>query len=289
MRLDSLTCDHIRRAIEIYMALAWPDGQEGQTSPPQPLRDLEDIGPLGEMIERFDVPAAGLGGSLARHTLRLGNRRYPFMKFVVQEYLVREEYFFSVDTHDALKITPGMPDYDAWQEVLAFNRQVKSQIEAAWHAEGLPTNEDLRILMEELAQLEKEGEKKARLLVVDDEENVAQGLRAVLGARGYQVEVAYDGRQVLDRMARDPLPDLVVLDYSMPELDGEEVLARVRDDPRCRDIPVLLATASSIELSRLKRASGLLRKPYPRHLLFAMISRILEDRGKGAGPGAALD
>ncbi|MFT5049791.1 MAG: CheY-like chemotaxis protein [Chlamydiales bacterium] len=282
MRLESLTCDHIRRAIEIYMAMAWPAGQEGCTPAPRPLHDLEGIEPLTEMFERFDVPAAGLGGSLSRHTLRLGNRRYPFMKFVVQEYLVHEEYFFSVDTHDALKITPNMADYETWQEVLSFNRQIKRDIERTWHSEGLPTNEDLRILMEELAQLEKEGEKKARLLVVDDEENVALGLRAVLGARGYEVEVAYDGRQVLDRMARDPLPDLVVLDYSMPELDGEEVLRQVRDDERCRDVPILLATASSIELSRLKRATGLLRKPYPRQLLFSMIGRILESRAGSA-------
>ena len=206
------------------------------------------------------------------------------MKFVVQEYLVREEYFLSVDTHDDLKITPDMPDYEGWMDVRRFNRELKVGIEAAWHEAGLPTNRDLRVLMEELAELEQETEKGETLLVVDDEENVARGLKAVLGARGYQVEVAFDGRQVLERMARDPLPDLVLLDYSMPELDGEEVLRRVRDDERCRDVPVLLATASSIELSQLSRASGLLRKPYPRQLLFAMIGRILEARRDPEGP-----
>ena len=51
----------------------------------------------------------------------------------------------------------------------------------------------------------------------------AVGLHAaVLRAIGYQVETAYDGRQVLDRMAQDPLPDLVVLDFGMPEFDGED-------------------------------------------------------------------
>ena len=162
---------------------------------------------------------------------------------------------------------------------------MKTEIEAALHRAGLPTNQDLRELMEELAQLEREDVKRKRLLVVDDEENVAQGLKAVLDARGYDVEVAFDGRQVLDRMSRDPLPDLVLLDYSMPELDGEEVLREIRGDVRCARVPVLVATASSIDPARMGRASGLLRKPYPRQLLFAMIGRILDaaaERGAGA-------
>jgi hypothetical protein len=51
-----------------------------------------------------------------------------------------------------------------------------------------------------------------------------------------------------------------------------------------RHLPVLLATASTIDLSRLRRVSGLLRKPYPRHVLFAMISRLLD----GSSPSPSL-
>ena len=110
---------------------------------------------------------------------------------------------------------------------------------------------------------------------MDDEQGVALGLEALLEARGYTVEVAYDGRQVLERLRHDPLPDLVVLDFSMPEFDGEEVLERMRSTARTRDLPVLLATASSIELGRLRRISGILRKPYPRALLFKMLDELL--------------
>ena len=50
-------------------------------------------------------------------------------------------------------------------------------------------------------------------------------------------------------------------------------------------LPVLLATASTIDLSRLRRVSGLLRKPYPRHVLFAMIARLLGGaRAEVGGP-----
>ena len=275
MRLDRLTPALIRRAVQIFLEHAWPDDQPKR--PPLTVAHLEGANTLEEMSPLFERPPREQSPSCKRFALRLGNYRYPFMKFIVQEYLVPEEYFFSVDTHDDLRVTPDMPDYEAWQELRAFNRSLKTEIEAAWKEADLPTNEDLRILMERLAELEKGDKRTERLLVVDDEKDVAQGLAAVLRARGYMVEVAYDGRQVLERIAVDPLPDLVVLDYSMPEFDGEEVVRRMRNDERSAALPILLATATNIDLSSLRRDCGLLRKPYPREVLFALIDQLLAD------------
>ncbi len=280
MRLDRLTPAHVRRAIQIYLERAWPEGKgEPKLNP----AELEAHPTLSALFECFDRPQGDDTPALKRYTLRLGNWRYPFMKFVVQEYLVHEEYFFSVDTHDDIKITPDMPDWEGWQEVRDFNRNLKLAVEEAWSQAQLPTNADLMQLMEGLAHLEREESKRARLLVVDDERHVALGLQAVLQARGYDVEVAFDGLQVVERLKCDPLPDLVLLDYAMPELDGEDVLKLVRADPRCRDVHVLLATATDIDLTAISRTSGFLRKPYPRELLFAMIGRLL--RGGPAPTG----
>lgn len=287
MRLEQLSPAHVRRAVDLYNAHAWPEGEEG--SPRVRGEDLLGAKDLGELFERFERPEdpdpesdeAG-APRLRRYALRLGNHRYPFMKFVVQEFLVTGEFFFSVDTHDRLDVRPGMPDYEAWEELKVYNRDLRAEIEADWNAAGLPTNEDLRALMEELALIEREGSKRKRILVVDDETNVALGLQALLRARGYEVELAGDGRVGLERLAEDPVPDLVLLDYEMPELDGEEVLRRIRRDERLADLPVLLATASDIDLGRLQRVSGFLRKPYPRHVLFAMISRLLDEAGTDA-------
>lgn len=276
MRLDRLTPAHVRRAVQIYMDHAWPKDRDQK--PNFDVTQLESANTLEELSPYFDKPVKGVEPACARYTLRLGNYRYPFMKFVVQEYLVHEEYFFCVDTHDDIKITPDMPDYDGWIEIRRFNRGLKQVIEAEWSRSELPTNEDLRELMEGIAQLEKEGAKRARLLVVDDERDVARGVAALLAARGYEVEVAFDGLEVLARLERAPAPDLLLLDYAMPELDGEEVMQRVRADERFPDLPILLATATSIDLSVMQRASGLLRKPYPRELLFAMIQQMLGER-----------
>jgi hypothetical protein len=172
------------------------------------------------MLAKFDKPRADECGGLKRYTLRLGNARYPFMKFVVQEYLVDAEFFFSVDTHDDLDVQADNPDYDAWQELKKHNQALKHDIESAWEHAGLPTNADLRVIAEGIAAVEIETEKKARLLVVDDEADVCRGLGALLRARGYEVELCYDGREVLERLERDPIPDLLLLDFSMPEFDG---------------------------------------------------------------------
>ncbi len=270
-----MTPAHVRRAVEIYMRHAWPPEEEQK--PRITVEDLEGLNDLPALFERFETAHRDDSESLKRYTLRLGNRRYPFMKFVVQEFLVNGEYFFSVDTHDNLDIRPGAPDYDEWEELKAWNRELKAKIEASWDEAGLPTNSDLRALVEEVARVEREEKKRKRLLLVDDEADVVIGLAALLKARGYEVEVVHNGVEALARLGREPLPDLVLLDYEMPELDGEEVLACLRAEKRTQSLPVLMATASNIELDRVQEVSGLLRKPYPRHVLFGMIARLLAD------------
>lgn len=279
MRLDRLTPAHVRRAVMIYQELAWPADQ--QKTPTLGIEVLDGCDTLTELFARCDRPGGEREPSAERYTLRLGNWRYPFMKLVIQEYLVSGEYFFSVDTHDDLKITPQMPDYEGWCELRRFNASLKLRIEQCWQQAGLPTHEDLQRLMEDLAKVERGEAKGARLLVVDDERQVARGLAAVLQARGYQVETAFDGRQVLERMQRPPWPDLLVLDYAMPELDGEEVMTRLRAQKRFVKLPILLATATEIDLTTMVRASGMLRKPYQAEVLFAMIEDLLSQVGAG--------
>ncbi|MFT7484435.1 MAG: CheY-like chemotaxis protein [Candidatus Paceibacteria bacterium] len=274
MRLDHLTPAHVRRAVQIYMDLAWSNGE--RANPWFDPARLEGISSVEQLFELFTSCGAQEDGpKFQRYTLRLGNESYPFMKFVLQEYLVDHEYFFSVDTHDDLQIPESSPDYPAWIELRESNRRLKDTVEGAWRRAGLPTNESLQELAEGLARVERSAKRDGLILVVDDEKGVARGLEALLTARGYAVEVAFDGLQVLERLEHDPLPDLVLMDYSMPGLDGEEVVRRMRDCARLENVPVLMVTASSIDLGKIQRVSGLLRKPYPRQLLFAVVEQLL--------------
>jgi len=81
-----------------------------------------------------------------------------------------------------------------------------------------------------------------RILVVDDTAFNRQLLARLLSGIGHEPVEAEDGRQALDRLraADEPAIDVMLLDIVMPEMDGYEVLAAVRDDPALRHIPVIV-------------------------------------------------
>ncbi len=87
------------------------------------------------------------------------------------------------------------------------------------------------------------------ILVVDDEASVVEVVSLYLRRDGFQVRVAADGREALTAI-QTQLPSLVVLDVMLPELDGLEIMRRLRADPTS-DIPVILLTARSQEVDRI--------------------------------------
>jgi PAS domain S-box-containing protein len=82
----------------------------------------------------------------------------------------------------------------------------------------------------------------ARVLVADDNADMRDYLTRLLRTAGYDVDVVTDGRQALERVRAD-LPDLVVSDVMMPRMDGLELVAALRTDPRTAAVPVLLLSA----------------------------------------------
>ena len=81
-----------------------------------------------------------------------------------------------------------------------------------------------------------------KILVVDDSRPIVTLIQGVLRRDGYDVHVAYDGREGLQK-ARELKPDLMILDIMMPEMNGYEVCLRLKKDPDTRDIAVLMLTA----------------------------------------------
>ncbi len=89
----------------------------------------------------------------------------------------------------------------------------------------------------------------ARILVVDDERDVATMLKFMLEKDGHSVETAHNGLEALAALgiepadAAKPVPNLAILDVMMPELDGYAVCARMFEEPRTKLVPVLMLTA----------------------------------------------
>ena len=86
---------------------------------------------------------------------------------------------------------------------------------------------------------------KISILVVDDEEHIRNILEYNLSSYGYKVYQAEDGPTALE-LAREKKPDMILLDWMMPGLDGLQVLERLKADQRTKSIPVVMLTAKKI-------------------------------------------
>jgi two-component system KDP operon response regulator KdpE len=126
-----------------------------------------------------------------------------------------------------------------------------------------------------------------RILVVDDEERMVRFIRLNLEHDGFQAVEAFNGQQAMDRL-RETLPDLVLLDVMLPDIDGFEVLRLIRES---NDVPVIMLTAKGEEDDRVQGlelgADDYVTKPFsPRELVSrvrAVLRRIDSARSQSSG------
>lgn len=121
------------------------------------------------------------------------------------------------------------------------------------------------------------------ILIVEDEPAIRELLRMTLAASGFSSDEAGDGIQALERIAAAK-PDLVLLDWMLPGLDGLGVLRRLKADPATAELPVILLTAKSEEsdivLGLEMGASDYITKPFSNKVLIARIRALLRRTGE---------
>lgn len=123
----------------------------------------------------------------------------------------------------------------------------------------------------------KAGPAKKTILVVDDEFGILEVLEAILSDAGFKVISAMNGQEAM-ALLQEEVPDLVIVDFMMPLLDGAGVIKAMRADGRLGRVPVLLASALP-EQTISERCTGydaFLRKPYKTERLMEEISRLLK-------------
>ena len=119
---------------------------------------------------------------------------------------------------------------------------------------------------------------KPKILVVDDEPDAVEMLEFNLKSNGYDVVTAADGEEALTK-ARSVLPNLIVLDLMLPEVDGMEVCKILRRDQRTSGIPIIMLTAKAAEIDRVLGlelgADDYVTKPFSIRELVLRVKRLL--------------
>jgi CheY-like chemotaxis protein len=123
-------------------------------------------------------------------------------------------------------------------------------------------------------------EKKAKILLVDDDTDFVQATSRVLKTRPYQIIIAYNGEEGM-RKAREEKPDLILLDIMMPVKDGFVVADEINKDPILSKIPVLALTSFDQSLGQpfAFEVSEYLKKPIKPNDLIEKVSKHLKRLG----------
>lgn len=120
-----------------------------------------------------------------------------------------------------------------------------------------------------------------RFYIVDDDRVHNEKMRRLLEAEGYRVATAESSRRALEELPKDP-PDCLLLDMMMPEIDGLQLLKRLRGDRAFDGVKIVVVSGKSYEFDRQRAisfgADGYLTKPVDPEEIVAKLQRILEDR-----------
>ncbi|MBI2059946.1 MAG: response regulator [Nitrospirae bacterium] len=121
------------------------------------------------------------------------------------------------------------------------------------------------------------------ILVVDDDPNIQRILQYTLSQAGFHVKPALEARRALD-YARAKAPDLVVLDIQLPDLSGIEVCRLLKEDPRTREIPIIMLTVRGGESDKVSAfetgSEDYMTKPFSTKELLLRVRALLQRSGK---------
>jgi DNA-binding response OmpR family regulator len=125
----------------------------------------------------------------------------------------------------------------------------------------------------------------AKILIVDDEQDVIKALYMRLKSTGYEVISATDGLMAT-QLAVQEQPDLILLDIGMPVGDGHTVAQRLRDNVKTTQIPIIFLTARANQEDMKKAtdvgAAGYILKPFKSERLLAVVQRVLSEHTESA-------
>ncbi|WP_372494458.1 response regulator [Actinoallomurus purpureus] len=119
-----------------------------------------------------------------------------------------------------------------------------------------------------------------RVLIVDDDPGVRRLLRMILERDGHESDLAGDGDEAWHRLTTAPLPQLLILDRMLPDIDGADLVTRIRSDAHTANLPILVLTAAAGTSGDLddRSLTRVLAKPFDLDQLRDLISALAGGR-----------
>ena len=122
-------------------------------------------------------------------------------------------------------------------------------------------------------------EESSRIVYIEDEPEMIDLVRLILSRKGYEVIGANGGREGLDKVRQD-LPDLILLDLMMPDMDGWEVYQQIKAEENTKDIPVIVVTAKAQSIDKvlglhIAKVDDYISKPFSPQELVDSVEKIL--------------
>ena len=122
-------------------------------------------------------------------------------------------------------------------------------------------------------------EEKKRVLCIEDDPEMIDLIKLILERKGFEVLEAVGGKEGLE-VSRREMPDLILLDLMMPEVDGWEVFRRMRADEQLKDIPVIVVTAKAQSIDivlglHIAKVDGYVTKPFGPQELLKSVNKVL--------------
>ena len=124
------------------------------------------------------------------------------------------------------------------------------------------------------------------ILCIEDEPEMIDLIRLILGRRGFDVIGAAGGKEGLEKVRKEP-PDLILLDLMMPDMDGWEVYQQIKADEKTKDIPVIVVTAKAQSIDKvlglhIAKVDDYIAKPFSPQDLLNSVDRVFGERNPSA-------
>jgi CheY-like chemotaxis protein len=269
MRLEELSGSLLAKAVNVFLKLAYPRAHRQRYRKAVSWdASLHGTGLLATMRDE----SLRYGTGRHRYTLRLGNERYPFMKLCLEEWVEPGEYFLFVDTHDELEISPGDPDYEAWNALRSFNLQLKDAIEAAWHRGRLPTLKQAQRMLPR-----RPGTRVA--VVGENARYEGELVSAFLKEDGFRTTVTDDPER-LRRLVQKRRPQLAVVNSFVGEIPGRILAQNLKEDYG-KKLRVVMLLARSDQHPQEVEADYVLNKPVTRSEMKKALSAVFGSNNGG--------